>query len=291
MGKTVTTLLYDGKYNGPQMSILAGTNCKMYVISRQDLDFIANHDEMKNPALYVLIGSENGVPAAYVGQTDDFSHRIKDHDYKKPFWTTALAFMSEGSPMTSNEVKYLEFLAYEAAIKVGTYSTDENKQNIRKPTLKQWDEDPIRSFFENCRFLADFRGYHVFTKAKSPKTVPDQGSDPVPLPPKLFSLQCKLTMAKGYIDGDGFVVVKGSRIDPAVTKWLTDNHKDEARKAILSRNAKLENGVYVLDRDVRFDTAHQAGVFCVAGSINALKAWKDEDNRPLSDFSKDREQS
>lgn len=291
MGKTVTTLLYDGKYNGPQMSILAGTNCKMYVISRQDLDFIANHDEMKNPALYVLIGSENGVPAAYVGQTDDFSHRIKDHDYKKPFWTTALAFMSEGSPMTSNEVKYLEFLAYEAATKAGTYSTDENKQNIRKPTLKQWDEDPIRSFFENCRFLADFRGYHVFTKAKSPKTVPDQGSDPVPLPPKLFTLQCKLTMAKGYIDGDGFVVVKGSRIDPSVTKWLTDKHKDDERNKLLNKNGTLVDGVWVLDKDVRFNSAYRAGVFCVAGSVNATKAWKDDDKRPLSDFIKDNEQS
>lgn len=282
MGKTVTTLLYDGKYNGPQMSILAGTNCKMYVISRQDLDFIANHDEMKNPALYVLIGSENGVPAAYVGQTDDFSHRIKDHDYKKPFWTTALAFMSEGSPMTSNEVKYLEFLAYEAATKAGTYSTDENKQNIRKPTLKQWDEDPIRSFFENCRFLADFRGYHVFTKAP---VLP-------PKPPlhKMFTLRCKLTEARGYVDGVGFVVVKGSRIDPTVTKWLAERAKKEKeRNDLLSRNATLDGGVWVLDRDIPFDSAHAAGVFCVAGSVNALKVWKDEENRPLSEFIMDKE--
>ena len=152
MERTVTTLLYDGKYDGPQMSILVGEGCQMYVISRTDLKFISSHDEMKKPALYVLIGSESGSPAAYIGQTDDFSHRIKDHDYKKPFWTIALAFMREGNPLTSNDVKYLEFLGYEAATKAGNYSTEENKQNIRKPTLRPWDEAPIRSFLKIAGF-------------------------------------------------------------------------------------------------------------------------------------------
>lgn len=286
MERTVTTLLYDGKYDGPQMSILVGEGCQMYVISRTDLKFISSHDEMKKPALYVLIGSESGSPAAYIGQTDDFSHRIKDHDYKKPFWTIALAFMREGNPLTSNDVKYLEFLGYEAATKAGNYSTEENKQNIRKPTLRPWDEAPIRSFFEDCRFLADFRGYHVFTEIKAPKPDPDPVS-----PHKLFTLQCKSTMAKGYVEGERFVVVKGSRIDPSVTQYLIDKHKDQDRQDTLSRNATLVDGVWVLDKDVRFDSVNKAAMFCAAGSINALKAWKDDDGRPLGDFIRNKEQS
>lgn len=287
MGRTtVTTTLYDGKYDGPQVSTLFGEGCSMYVIPRKDLKFISSHDEMKKPALYVLIGSESGSPAAYIGQTDDFSHRIKDHDYKKPFWTTAIAFMREGSPMTSNEIKYLEFLGYEAATKAGNYSTEENKQNIRKPTLRPWDEAPIRSFFEDCRFLADFRGYHVFTEIKAPKPDPDPVS-----PHKLFTLQCKSTMAKGYVEGERFVVVKGSRIDPSVTQYLIDKHKDQDRQDTLSRNATLVDGVWVLDKDVRFDSVNKAAMFCAAGSINALKAWKDDDGRPLGDFIRNKEQS
>ena len=108
---------------------------------------------MKKPALYVLIGSENRSPVAYIGQTDDFSLRIKDHDYKKPFWTIALAFMREGSPMTSNEIKYLEYLGYKAVSDAGNYSTGENKQTIKEPTVNQWEKSPIRSFFEKCVFL------------------------------------------------------------------------------------------------------------------------------------------
>ena len=273
MERTVTTLLYDGKYDGPQMSILVGEGCQMYVISRTDLKFISSHDEMKKPALYVLIGSESGSPAAYIGQTDDFSHRIKDHDYKKPFWTIALAFMREGNPLTSNDVKYLEYLGYKAAV---------DKQTIKEPTVNQWEKTPIRSFFEKCRFLADFRGYHVFTKTKGPKT---------PHSHKLFTLQCKLTIAKGYIDREGFVVVKDSRIDPSVTQYLIDKHKDQERQNILSRNATLVDGVWVLDKDVRFDSVNKAAMFCVAGSVNAMKAWKDDENRPLSEFIRDKEKS
>ena len=288
---TVTTVLYNGNYDGPQMSISDISGCQMFVIARDDLNFISSHDEMKKPAFYVLIGSKKGLPTAYIGQTDDFSHRIKDHNNKKAFWSTVLVFMREGRPLTSNDVKYLEYLGYKAAIEAKTYSTDENKQNIKEPTVNPWETRSISLFFESCKFLADFRGYHVFTKAKSPKTVPDQGSDPVPLPPKLFTLQCKLTMAKGYIDGDGFVVVKGSRIDPSVTKWLTDKHKDDERNKLLNKNGTLVDGVWVLDQDVRFNSAYRAGVFCVAGSVNALKAWKDDEKRPLGDFIGDKEQS
>lgn len=285
MGRTtVTTTLYDGKYDGPQVSTLFGEGCSMYVIPRKDLKFISSHDEMKKPALYVLIGSESGSPAAYIGQTDDFSHRIKDHDYKKPFWTIALAFMREGNPLTSNDVKYLEYLGYKAAVDVGTYSTGQNKQDIKEPTVNQWEEDSNCSFFEKCRFLADFRGYHVFTKVTGTVLPPPQR--------KMFTLRCRLTEARGYIDGDGFVVVKDSRIDPAVTKWLAERaSKEKERNDLLSSNATMADGVWVLERDIPFESAHMAGVFCVAGSVNAMKVWKDEENRPLSDFIKDMEQS
>lgn len=291
MERTVTTLLYDGKYDGPQMSILVGEGCQMYVISRKDLKFISSHDEMKKPALYVLIGSENRSPEAYIGQTDDFSLRIKDHDYKKPFWTIALAFMREGSPMTSNEIKYLEYLGYKAVSDAGNYSTGENKQTIKEPTVNQREKSPIRSFFEKCVFLSDFRGYHVFTKTDVP--TPPRPAKPTK-PDKVFHMftfernGCK---ACGYIDGDDFVVAKGSRIDPSVTKSLTERHKDQERQKILDSDATLVDGVYVLVRDVRFKSANKAGMFCAAGSINALRAWKDGDNRPLGDFIRDKEQS
>jgi len=69
---TVTTVLYNGNYDGPQMSISDISGCQMFVIARDDLNFISSHDEMKKPAFYVLIGSKKGLPTAYIGQTDDF---------------------------------------------------------------------------------------------------------------------------------------------------------------------------------------------------------------------------
>lgn len=87
------------------------------------------------------------------------------------------------------------------------------------------------------------------------------------------------------------MVVKDSRIDPSVTQYLIDKHKDQERQNILSRNATLVDGVWVLDKDVRFDSVNKAAMFCVAGSVNAMKAWKDDENRPLSEFIRDKEKS
>ena len=58
---TVTTVLYNGNYDGPQMSISDISGCQMFVIARDDLNFISSHDEMKKPAFYVLIGSKKGL--------------------------------------------------------------------------------------------------------------------------------------------------------------------------------------------------------------------------------------
>ena len=68
-------------------------------------------------------------------------------------------------------------------------------------------------------------------------------------------------------------------------------HKDDERNKLLNKNGTLVDGVWVLDQDVRFNSAYRAGVFCVAGSVNALKAWKDDEKRPLGDFIGDKEQS
>lgn len=32
-------------------------------------------------------------PKAYIGETESFKDRVKDHDYKKTFWQKALVFV------------------------------------------------------------------------------------------------------------------------------------------------------------------------------------------------------
>ena len=52
-----------------------------------------------------------GADYAYIGETENFRERVKDHDSKKAFWQKALLFISKDAAMTKADVQYLEHRA------------------------------------------------------------------------------------------------------------------------------------------------------------------------------------
>ena len=91
MGKTITTYLMTGDPKGPQYVLISNKLCKMIIIPRSNLSIINEREELKTPSFYVLLGeSEDSKPKAYIGETEDFTARVKNHDYKKEFWNKAV---------------------------------------------------------------------------------------------------------------------------------------------------------------------------------------------------------
>lgn len=97
-------------------------------IPRANLSIIKEREELQTPAFYILLGEDNNLPKAYLGETENFSERVKDHENKKDFWQKALVFISKDGAMTKADVQYMEHLAMEAAIKAKRFSLAYNKQ-------------------------------------------------------------------------------------------------------------------------------------------------------------------
>ena len=56
----------------------------MYVIPRSNLSILNERSELQTPALYILLGEDEYTkPKAYIGETENFRERVKDHDNKK----------------------------------------------------------------------------------------------------------------------------------------------------------------------------------------------------------------
>ena len=90
MGKTVTTYLIDGDPKGTQYVFISNKICQMYVIPRSDLSILNERQELQTPAFYILLGEDEATkPKAYIGETENFRERVKDHDSKKSFWQKA----------------------------------------------------------------------------------------------------------------------------------------------------------------------------------------------------------
>ena len=82
MGKTITTYLIQGSSTGLKSVFISNKVCNALFIPRAKLNEAKNREELSRPSLYLLLGEEN---QAYVGETENFIERVKDHDSKKEF--------------------------------------------------------------------------------------------------------------------------------------------------------------------------------------------------------------
>ena len=169
MGKTVTTYLIDGDPKGTQYAFISNKICQMFVIPRSNLAYLNEQEKLHKPAFYILIGEDEATkPQAYIGETENFKDRVKDHDSKKVFWQKALVFVSKDEDMTKADVQYLEYRAITEARQSNSFVLNENKQIPKAPNLPEHQRYAMDEFFEDIKFLALFIGW-VSSKYLSPK--------------------------------------------------------------------------------------------------------------------------
>ena len=83
MGKTVTTYLIDADPKGTQYVFISNKICQMYVIPRSHLSILNKRNELQTPAFYILLGEDEATkPKAYIGETENFRERVRDHESK-----------------------------------------------------------------------------------------------------------------------------------------------------------------------------------------------------------------
>lgn len=266
MGKTVTTYLIDGDPNGTQYVFISNKICQMYVIPRSNLSILNERSELQTPAFYILLGEDESTkPKAYIGETENFRERVKDHDNKKTFWQKALLFISKDSTMTKADVQFLEHRAITEAKDSNTFVLNENKQTPKAPNLPEYRKDDMEVFFEDVKFLTSFIGCDIFN-INTPQNE------------HLFYTKGRGCCAKGFYNANGFTVLKGSIIAKTTTPSL--NWKEKRNKLLkdytVSNGEKLE-----LNSDKTFSSPSSAADFCIGSSNNGWIVWKDQNGQTL----------
>lgn len=126
--------------------------------------------------------------------------------------------------------------------------------------------------------LAKKLGYLIKTSGEAHVSTPVN-------PKKDGMIACELTRnadAKGLFDiaTQTLVVLKGSKINP----YHLDKIKPETklkREALIAEYAERKGDELVVSKDAFFNTPSGAAVFCVGGSSNGWRDWRDENNNEL----------
>ena len=266
MGKTVTTYLIDGDPKGTQYAFIRNTTCQMFIVPRSNLSYLNTQEKLQKPAFYILLGEdETTKPQAYIGETENFRERVKDHDSKKAFWQKALIFVSKDADMTKADVQYLEHKAIVEAKKANAFILTDNKQTPKAPNLPEYQQDSMDEFFEYVKFLAAFSGCTIF-EVSQPKAE------------HLFYTKGRGCDAKGFYSSNGFTVLTGSVI---ATKTAPSFNWKEKRESMLKEYVANDGDKLILSSDKTFSSVSTAASFCLGRSANGWTEWKDEDGNTL----------
>ena len=82
---------------------------KALAAPRTDLELLLGRDELNNPGIYLLIGTDTnkGNELAYIGEAEVIRERLKQHK-DKDFWTSVIVFVSKDENLTKSHIRYLE---------------------------------------------------------------------------------------------------------------------------------------------------------------------------------------
>jgi len=266
MGKTITTYLIDGDPKGTQYVFISNKICKMFVIPRSNLSILNERQDLQTPAFYILLGEdENTKPKAYIGETENFRERVKDHDSKKAFWQKALVFISKDAAMTKADVQYIEHRAIADAKKANTFVLDENKQTPKAPNLPEYQKDTMDEFFDDIKFLASFIGCNIFETVTSKEQ-------------HLFYTKGRGCNAKGFYNSLGFTILKDSIIAKNSAPSFSWNEK---REKLIKEYTSIKDGNIIMNSDKTFPSPSTAADFCMGSSNNGWLVWRDKDGQTL----------
>jgi len=268
--RLIQTYLPDGTLEGVRVIELSESTVKAFVVPRLKLNDIKDRPELQQPALYLLIGSDDN--QVYIGECENFDHRLKDHIQNKPFWDIAVAIVSATNTLEKSDVKYLESLAVERAQQTAAMEVL-NKTVPARNTIHEFKLHSLHIILDDVALIAESLGYSVFiSKPENPEDV--------------WICKSKKTEAKAIFKGDQFVILKGSIIDKSYAPNLESNHPEtiQNRQNLLTKYGRdLGNDTVELTDNIAFKSPNAASKFATGNSINAWLAWKTPSGKTMDE--------
>jgi hypothetical protein len=118
-GRSLELFFIDGKPDGMLTAEVFNWTGHVLMTPRTQISEALKRKEARYTGVYLLFGEREGEPFAYIGEAEDVSERIRNHDTRKDWWSTAILVTSAANNLNKAHVKYLEARLIEEARAVG----------------------------------------------------------------------------------------------------------------------------------------------------------------------------
>jgi len=261
------------------------------LVPRGKLSQAVQHHEWNRLAVYLLLGEseEDAAPTVYVGRTDSVWERIRNHDYRKEFWDTAIVILSKTDDgFSHDDTHWLEWRCTQKAKEVDQFKLC----NDREPDEPRSTKPGMDELFDDLRLLVSVLGYaDVFEPAEEIDPAPANGT-PFPPPADEFYCRSKDANATGALVADGFVVRKDSiarlHIAPHAVETVGRKRKQLLDEGVLVND---EGGMLRFTRDHPFRSPSGAAAVVLGRSADGWIEWENENGKSLDEIKRASEQS
>jgi hypothetical protein len=147
-GRTLELFFIDGKPDGMLTAEVFGWTGHVLKIPRTQITDGLKRKDTRYPGVYLLFGEQGSGPLLYVGEAEDVSERIRNHDSNKDWWNAAIVITSSANNLNKAHVKYLESRLIEEAQKTRKIALD-NGNSPALPSLTEAARSNMEAFLEN----------------------------------------------------------------------------------------------------------------------------------------------
>lgn len=274
-GRSLELYFIDGRPDGMLTAEVFNWTGHVLMAPRTQITAALARKEARYTGVYLLLGEKEGEPCAYIGEGEDISDRIRNHDTRKDWWTTAILVTSAANNLHKAHVKYLEARLVEEARSVGRVILD-NGNTPPRPGLSEAAQSNMEAFLNYLFLVLPALRIDMFIRSTRPASRPVAvPGEPVAPRFELINRRYELTAHAALEDGE-FVVEAGSR---ARAKWEGQNTRNSSYAQLhdeLKRMGVLQeqNGHCVFTQNYAFKSPSAAASVVHGRSSNGTIEWK-----------------
>jgi hypothetical protein len=216
-GRSLELFFIDGRPDGMLTAEVFNWTGHVLMTPRTQVSEALKRKEADFAGIYILFGEKDEKPLVYIGEAENVADRIRNHDIKKDWWTSAVLITSSDNKLNKAHVKYLEARLIRLAVTINKTNLD-NATNPSLPSLTEASRANMEAFLENILIVLPALRINCFVEGARPDQPPDGKTATFEL--RVMSRDIHAT-AK-LID-DEFVVQKGSII---AKSWNSPGYED-----------------------------------------------------------------
>lgn len=278
-GRSLELYFIDGRPDGMLTAEVFNWTGHVLMTPRTRIGAALARKEARYTGVYLLLGEQDGEPRAYIGEGEDISDRIRNHDTKKDWWTSAVLVTSAANNLNKAHVKYLEARLVEEARVVGRVTLD-NGNTPPRPSLSEAAQSDMEAFLGYLLMVLPALRIDMFIKNTRPAVRATSEAISLGDNPRFRLVNRKhgLTATAVLQDGE-FIVETGAfarlRWEGATTKQTGYAYlHDELRKSGILK----EDGDHcVFTQNYAFSSPSAAAAVVLGRPANGTLEWRPED--------------